>query len=103
MSDDASSVSADDQTDSLYVHARRESIVLLVAFGVCMVWSVSTCYWLGYDVSAEELQQTVLGMPRWVFWGIAVPWLASNIFTVIFCLFYMQDDPLGPVHDEDPA
>ena len=38
---------------------------------------------------------TTLGMPSWVVWGIAVPWIVADIFTVWFCFFYMKDDDLG--------
>jgi len=34
-------------------------------------------------------------MPSWVVWGIAVPWIVADIFTVWFCFFYMKDDDLG--------
>ena len=41
----------------------------------------------------------VLGFPSWVFWGIALPWLAANLFTFWFCLFRMKDDPLEEVNE----
>ena len=35
-------------------------------------------------------------MPRWVFWGVAVPWIGADLFTFGFCMFYMADE-----HDLD--
>lgn len=103
MSGDESEPSGTTSGDPLYVNAKRESAVLLAAFAVILVWSISVSYWLGYDVATADISLTVWGMPRWVFWGIAVPWIASNIFTVVFCLFYMADDHLGDLADEDAS
>lgn len=87
----------------LYVNAKREAVILLLAFVVFLVWSITTSFCMGYNVAPEDLKQTVWGMPRWVFWGIAVPWMTANVFTLFFCMFYMADDALGDVVDEDDA
>lgn len=84
-----------DNYDPVYVHSRRESIVLLIAFAVFLAWSVGVSYFLGYNLTEEETTRTVMGIPRWVFWGVAVPWMGANLFTFGFCLFFMADDPLG--------
>ena len=89
--------------DQLFLHSRTETRNLLIAFVVFLVWSVGTSYALGYDVPTADLPQTVWGMPRWVFWGVAVPWLAANVFTVVFCLFGMANDRLEASSDEDVA
>jgi hypothetical protein len=81
-------------------HARREAVVVLIAFAVCLVWSVGWCYLWGYDEPAEGQVAKVLGMPSWVFWGVLVPWLAADVFGVWFCFFYLADDPLGEAEDE---
>lgn len=85
--------------DRLYVNSRRECLILLFAFAFFLIWSVGTCYTMGYDVPASEVGATVFGMPRWTFWGIAVPWLAADVFTVYFCMIVMKDDPLD---DQEP-
>ena len=36
----------------------------------------------------------VLGFPSWVFWGIALPWLGSNLAIILFVCFGMAEDPL---------
>jgi hypothetical protein len=36
--------------------------------------------------SASTLVPTVLGFPRWIFWGIAMPWFAASTFTIGFAL-----------------
>lgn len=92
-----------DRLDPVVVHARREALLILAAFAVCLVWSVSWCYVAGYGEPGVGPPSRVLGMPAWVFWGVLVPWLAADVFAVWFCLFGMADDPLGDSGDEpDP-
>jgi hypothetical protein len=86
--------------DPVYLHCRRESVVLLIGFGMFFLWCLGVSYFCGYGLSTEEAARSVLGIPRWVFWGVAVPWLAADVFTFWFCLFYMAEDPLGEALDE---
>ena len=92
-----------DRIDTVVIHTRREAIWILVAFAVCLIWSVSWCYLTGYRTPDDGPLVTVLGMPSWVFWGVLVPWLAANVFTVWFCVFFMADDPLGESEEEADA
>ncbi len=92
--------SEQERLDPVVVHARREAVVILAAFGACLVWSVTSCYLTGYGAPGEAELSTVLGMPSWVFWGVLVPWLAADVFGFWFCFFYMADDPLGESEDE---
>lgn len=89
-----------DRFDPLVVHARREALVILAAFVVCMVWSIGSCYSLGYLAPDGVPVAKVLGMPSWVFWGVLLPWLAADLFAVWYCFFFMVDDPLGETQDE---
>jgi fatty acid desaturase len=89
-----------DQLDPVLVHARREALVILAAFAVCLVWSVGWCYLAGYHEPAGSGLSTVLGMPSWVFWGVLVPWLAADVFALWFCFFFVAADPLGESEDE---
>ncbi len=90
--------------DVVFLHSRRESIVLLTAFLVFFGWCLGTTFVLGYAPRApqpvDQTIPTLFGIPRWVFWGVAVPWLGANVFTFWFCLFSMKDDPLGETTDE---
>jgi hypothetical protein len=102
--DNTPSSTARDRIDPLVLHARRETLVILAAFVVCMIWSIGCCYWLGYGGADGGSDggpvAQVLGMPSWVFWGVGVPWVAADLFAVWFCFFFMVDDPLGEVQDE---
>ncbi len=96
-------VATDDQYDPVFLHARREALFILGLFAACVTWSIFVCYNYGYLDPGEEraVIRTILGMPSWVFWGIAVPWVVVDIATVWFCFFFMVDDDLGEAHEGD--
>ena len=82
--------------DPVYLHARRETVFVIVAWcGFCL-WVVGYCLLNGYDLDPAELK-TVLGMPALIFWGVALPWVMANVVAIYFGLKFMADDPL-----EDP-
>ena len=89
-----------EQLDPVVVHARREAVVILVAFAACLVWSVGWSYLAGHGEPDERSLATVLGMPGWVFWGVLLPWLAADLFGLWFCFFFLADDPLGETEEE---
>ena len=89
------------EADPVYLHARREAVVLLVAFVVCLVWSVGCSYWLGFSLPMGDEVPKVWGMPRWVFWGVLIPWLAADVFTIWFCCWGMANDSLEPESGEE--
>lgn len=96
MSETTTSPPNADALDPVYVHSRREGLVIFAVWATCLVWAVSYCYLNGFagHVDPDDLV-TVYGVPSWVFWGIAVPWLLADVFTAWFCFFYMKDDDLG--------
>lgn len=89
-----------DALDPVFLHARREAGEILLAWLAALLWSVGYCSFRGYGQT--DPLQTVLGIPAWVFWGIAVPWAASAIFTFYFSLVRMKDDPLGEQGRDPP-
>lgn len=77
-------------TDPVYQHAKRESgWILAIWFGFA-AWVIGYSRMRGYDVDPEQLTLT-LGMPSWVFWGIAAPWFLANVVTILFSFCYMTD------------
>ena len=99
--------------DLVYVNARREAIFILLLWCLCLFWTVGFCYLDGYtehpqlpgDVTAmlpdlsgfdrdpQSLQTPLgLGIPDWVFWGVAVPWGLCILISTWFCFFFMTDD-----------
>lgn len=80
--------------DPVFLHARREAIIIFLVWVVALLWAVPYCYATGYNIDANQLQ-LIYGIPGWVFGGIVTPWLLANIFTIVFCLRYITDDDLG--------
>ena len=79
--------------DPVYLHARHEAKWILIAWAVCLVWTVGYSGLFGYEVDPSNMR-LVLGVPSWVFFGVFVPWATATGFSVWFGLSYMQDDPL---------
>ena len=75
-------------------HARREALLIMIVWAVSLVGSVAVSYFLGYHPEAASVRP-IFGMPVWVFWGVAVPWVLCFLFSIWFCFFYMADDDLG--------
>jgi len=80
-------------------NARRESLVILSLFAVCLIWSVTSAYILGYGRPEAELT-LILGMPSWVFWSVVLPWGLCLVFSIWFCFGFMADDDLGKDPEE---
>ena len=89
--------------DPVFLNARREAIVIFFVWLACLLWSVPFCYAYGYPEQFEASEfSTLLGVPTWLFWGIAAPWLLANVATIWFCFAFMKDDDLGVADDELP-
>ena len=89
-----------DHYDPVFVHSRREAIVIFCTWLAALAWAVPYCYFNGYHVAEPENIATVFGVPAWLFWGIVVPWLVADLFTIWFCWRFMKDDDLGAAGDE---
>jgi len=89
--------------DPVFLHSRREALVIVALWAACLVWPVPYCYLNGYTAPAtpEELP-IVWGMPAWVFYGIALPWAVAGVASIVMCLWFIQDDDLGQADDELP-
>ena len=79
--------------DPLVRSSRREAILVLVIWAAALGFSVWYCKTFGYD-STRELT-FVLGIPKWVFVGVLIPWLVCTAAGVLFANVFMRDDPLG--------
>lgn len=100
-SDDTGSL----KLDPVFINSKREAWIILGLWGLMLLWAVPYCYVNGFQagLDPEEVELT-FGLPSWVFWGIAFPWLVADVFTIWFCLFYMKEDDLGVAHEgEDLA
>jgi hypothetical protein len=83
-------------------NARREGVLLLIAWAVALAWSVGGGYLFGYGRDPATIT-TILGIPDWIFWCVVVPWFVCVAFAVWFCFGYMADDDLGrDRYEEEP-
>jgi hypothetical protein len=87
--------------DPVFLHARREAIVIFCTWVVALLWAVPYCYMYGYNVADPSKIKTVFGIPSWLFWGIAAPWIVANLFTTWFCFGFMKDAELVDGSDAD--
>ena len=84
--------------DPTFLQARREAVLVLLAFLFWLCWTVGACWRLGYRSPQEQIE-LILGFPSWVFWGVLVPWIAATVFSVAFALRHIADDALGDSAD----
>jgi hypothetical protein len=82
------------EIDPVYLHGRREVVVVLIAWACCVIWCVSYCYTQGYNLDGESISIT-LGVPTWIFWGVLIPWIVAAVFSFWFALCFMVDEDLG--------
>ena len=92
----------EEEFDPVFLHSRREAIVIFCFWLTALLWAVPFCYLNGYadNVNPENFS-TTWGIPTWLFWGILVPWIAADIATAWFCFFFMKDDELGEASGDD--
>ncbi|MDG1894671.1 MAG: hypothetical protein P8J37_07165 [Fuerstiella sp.] len=98
MNTSAAALDADPdlEPDPLFVAAFRETRWILLMWLSCFAWTLTVCLNFGYPETVDPLNfPMVLGIPAWVAWGIAFPWLIANGVTIWFCLCVMEDADLG--------
>lgn len=81
-------------------HARREGSLIMTAWALALVWSVSSAWVGGYRRPPSEMG-IILGMPDWVFWSVVLPWGLCALFSIWFCFGFMADDDLGQDADSE--
>ena len=79
--------------DSLVTHTLREARWIVAIWAVSFVWVIGYCSRYGATGAVETIE-TVGGIPAWLFWGIALPWVIATIVTCWFALAYIVDEPL---------
>jgi len=86
--------------DPVFLHARREAVVIFCVWVTAILWVVPYCYFNAYGGNVDPGSiSMVMGIPTWLFWGIFVPWLVADAITIWFCFFYMKDDELGEANE----
>jgi hypothetical protein len=85
----------DKELGASFRQSRCETLVILAGWIVLLLWTGLACG-IGSRLDPEEPVATLLGMPRWVFLGVILPWLAACGFTFWFALCFMADTDLDP-------
>ena len=86
--------------DPIFLNSRREAIVIFCLWLTALIWAVPFCYINGYQTDFDPATlSTTWGIPTWLFWGILVPWIVADLFTIWFCFCYMKDDELGETNE----
>ncbi|MFN9719747.1 MAG: DUF997 family protein [Planctomycetota bacterium] len=89
------------KADPLVQSSLREALIVSSLWLGAAIWSIGTCYSMGYHRKAEDLR-LVLGFPDWIFWGIVIPWTTCTIISIGFGLLFVRDGDLGQdVEDAD--
>jgi hypothetical protein len=83
-------------------NARREGLLIMAVWTLCLVWSVTIAVLYGYGRDPDDIA-FILGFPDWVFWSVVAPWALCLIFSVWFCFVWMADDDLGKDLSEGPG
>ena len=82
------------QYQRIFLNARHEAVLIASIWLAALIWTVPYCYASGYSNVEDGKLEMVMGVPSWVFWGVAVPWLVADVLTTIVCFTVMQDDDL---------
>ena len=92
------------ELDPVFLNSRREAKIIFCVWFLCLIWAVPVSYMLGYnqEVTPGDVE-TILGIPRWTFLGIFLPWLAADVITTWFCFRFLKEDDLGQADDEESA
>ena len=71
---------------------------MIVTWVVFAAWTLTYngLFGKGEEGTAVEI---VFGMPKWVIFGIAIPWVLAISVTIWFALCFMKDTPLGEEQD----
>ena len=95
MSNSETAADSEFEPDPIFVTGLREGRWILLMWTGCFAWTMVASLTLGYsdDVNPETFP-TVLGLPAWVAWGIALPWSVANVLTIWFVLTQMEDADL---------
>lgn len=84
--------------DPVFVHGRREALWILALWTASLLWTIPVCYalgdWAAPAAGDAEASLRVFGLPAWVWWGVALPWVVCGVLSILLSLFGIADDPL---------
>lgn len=81
--------------DNSFRQSRKEFLAMVGCWIAFAIWTLGYNSMCAFDAESSA-DNPVLGMPRWVVFGILVPWAIALCLTVWFALRFMQDTSLDP-------
>ncbi len=82
----------DDWTwDPTYLASLRELWIILAFFALMLCYTIGVSFYFGYPADKNTPIALIWGIPQWFLIGVAAPWGAATIISVLFALFYMTD------------
>jgi uncharacterized membrane protein YhdT len=79
--------------------SRKEFRFMILTWVAFAAWTLTYNHFNAKGIEGEAVE-IVLGMPKWIIFGILVPWVIALTLTVWFALCFMKDTDLG---DDDPT
>jgi hypothetical protein len=83
-----------DSNTSLVTNSLREAKWIMVIWFLSSVWTIGYCSLYGFQSIDPAHLSMILGMPSWVFWGVAVPWLVTTLASIGFAMGLIREDDL---------
>ncbi|MCY4171231.1 MAG: hypothetical protein OXF08_06480 [Bacteroidetes bacterium] len=74
--------------DSVFRQARREALHIVIFSVLCMIWTIGYCGIFAYNAQEVTL---IWGIPHWVIFGVALPWLSATVYSLWFALIHMKE------------
>lgn len=66
---------------------------MLITWVLFLIWTLGYNATHAFDAEKSSLDP-ILGMPRWVFFGILIPWVVALMITIWFAARFMKDTQL---------
>ncbi|MFM1802702.1 MAG: hypothetical protein RJA81_2054 [Planctomycetota bacterium] len=91
--------------DPVYRNSLKDARFGMTFWAIATVVVCILAYVLGYQQTDRKLTsadiQPILGMPRWFFISVLIPWLICSVVCVVYAGFIMTDDDLGKDHTDE--
>ena len=89
----------DETLEESFRQSRREFWFLIGTWIVFALWTMLVNTRLAGNEGKESVE-TLLGMPKWVVLGVALPWVSALGVTIWFAFRFMKDTPLEGIEED---
>ncbi len=85
--------------DASFRQSRKEMWVILAAWGVFLLWTGIGSAVLSASSTKPSLIPLIAGIPKWVAFGVVIPWVCALGFIIWFTTCFMKDTSLESDQD----